>query len=84
MPLSLSTRRNSAFGIGYYYYEFSSDLRSAVAPLVNLKNEQGVEIFYNFAITPWFGVTADLQWIDPANGDNYDAWVGGVRANITF
>jgi porin len=72
------------FGIGYYYYHFSRDLRSAIAPLINLKHEQGFEFFYNFAVTPWFRVTADLQRIDPFNGDNDPAWIGGVRANITF
>jgi len=40
------------FGIGYFYYDFSRDLRRAVAPLLNLEHEQGFEIFYNLAVTP--------------------------------
>jgi len=72
------------FGIGYFYYDFSRDLRSAVAPLLNIENEQGFEIFYNLAVTPWFRVTGDLQWIDPANGDNDHAWIGGLRASMIF
>jgi porin len=52
--------------------------------VVSFDNEQGVEMFYNFAVTPWFRVTADLQWIDPALSANDNAWVGGLRANLTF
>ncbi len=72
------------FGIGYFYYDFSKDLRSAVAPLLNLDNEQGFEIFYNFAVTPWLRVTGDLQRLDPANGDTDHAWIGGLRVNMIF
>ena len=77
-------RPNDVFGIGYYYYDFSEDLGSAVQPLLDFDYEQGMEIFYNFALTPWFRVTADLQWIDPATGGNDHAWIGGLRANIKF
>lgn len=73
-----------SFGVGYFYYNFSDDLKSAVAPLVNFDNEQGAEIFYNLAVTPWFRVTADLQWIDSAIGANDHAWIGALRANVRF
>lgn len=41
-------------------------------------------MFYNLALTPWFRVTADLQWINPATLGNDNAWIGGLRANIRF
>jgi porin len=72
------------FGIGYYFYNLSKDLQAATGPVFPLHDEQGVEMYYNLAVTPWFRVTADLQWIDPANGNIEDAWVGGLRANVTF
>jgi len=77
-------RPHDSFGIGYFYYNFSDDLKSAVSPLVRFDDEQGVEIFYNLAVTPWFRVTADLQWIDPAVGASDDAWIGALRANVRF
>lgn len=77
-------RPDDVFGIGYFYYDFSDDLKSAVQPLLNFDHEQGIEIFYNLAVTPWFRVAADLQWIQPANSDNDNAWIGGLRANIRF
>lgn len=77
-------RPNDVFGVGYFYYNFSDELQDATAPLVNFDNEQGMEIFYNFAVTPWFKVTADLQWTDPARGENKQIWLGGLRASVTF
>ena len=77
-------RPDDVFGVGYFRYNFSEDLKSATSSLISFENEQGVEIFYNFAVTPWFRLTADLQWIDPASGDNENAWIGGLRANVRF
>jgi porin len=77
-------RPRDSFGIGYYYYDFSNDLQDALDPVISFDSEQGVEMFYNFAVTPWFKVTADLQWIDPAVSVNDNAWVGALRANLTF
>ena len=75
-------RPSDVFGIGYFYYNFSKDLKSALRPLFNFNDEQGVEIYYNLAVTPWFRVTADLQWLDPATGSIDDSWVGALRANV--
>lgn len=77
-------RPNDVFGVGYFYYNFSDELQGATAPIINFDNEQGVEMFYNFAVTPWFKVSADLQWLEPATGDNENIWLGGVRASVTF
>ena len=41
-------------------------LKHHLYPLITLGDEYGVEMFYNFAITKWFRVTADLQVIAPA------------------
>ena len=49
-----------------------------------VNDEQGVELYYNYAVTPWFRVTADLQWIDPALAVNRQAWVASFRASIRF
>ena len=77
-------RPDDVFGIGYYYYNFRDDLQKAVSPVSNFDTEQGVEAFYNFAVTPWFNISADIQWIDPANGDNDSTWLGALRVGVTF
>ena len=77
-------RPHDVFGVGYFLYNLSEDIKSTISPLINIDNEQGIEIFYNLALTPWFRITADLQWLDPASGDNDDAWIGALRANVRF
>jgi porin len=77
-------REQDGFGIGYYYYNFSNVLENTLEPILNLDDEQGVEIFYSYAVTPWFFLTSDLQYISPASGDNQDAFVVGLRTSIRF
>jgi porin len=45
---------------------------------------QGVELFYNIEVTPWYHITPDLQIIDPARETVDTAWVVGVRAKVDF
>lgn len=80
----IAGRPNDVFGLGYFYYKFSDDLQDATAAVTNLDDEQGLELFYNCAVTPWLRISPDLQWIDPANGDNDQVWVGVFRASVTF
>jgi porin len=58
-------RPNDRFGVGAFYYRYSDELKKALAPVVTLGDEYGAELFYNFAITKWFRVTADFQVIAP-------------------
>ncbi len=82
-----SSRPNDTFGIGYYYTA-PSDIPLLRA--VGVDDEQGVEAWYNFEITPWLHVTADLQVIDPGLestplSEGADtAWVLGVRTRVNF
>jgi porin len=63
-------REQDRFGIGYYYMKISDELRDTLPPLLRtrlgLEHEQGVELFYNVAVTPWLHVTPDLQFVDSA------------------
>jgi porin len=72
------------FGVGYYFYNFSNELQDAVAPVGSFTDEQGVEAYYVFALTPWLRLTADLQWVNPATGANKSMWLGGLRARLAF
>ena len=72
------------FGIGTFFYDFSDELQGALAPVGSFKDEQGVEAYYVFALTPWLRLSASLQWVDPATGANRSLWVGGLRARVAF
>jgi len=65
---------------------FSRGELSDRSPDFSASHEQVVECFYNAALTSWLHVTADLQWIDHPGGDDSldDAWVAGVRGQLTF
>jgi porin len=60
----LPGREHDRFGIGYYYIDVNNP--TFQRPLMTrafLRDEWGIEIFYNFAITPWMLLTPDLQII---------------------
>ena len=77
-------RPNDGFGIGFYSYSWSSDLEQTIDPLVPLDAEKGLEVYYKFAVSPWFILTADLQWIDPGKANFASETVAGLRAKFTF
>jgi len=63
-------RQLDQFGIGYYYMDISNpQFTGALATREFLRNEQGFEAYYNFAITPWMKLTPDIQVIGPAQKD---------------
>ena len=72
------------FGIAYFRYGVSNDLKTELAPVFNLMDESGVEIFYNVAVTPWFRITGDLQFVRPALGDFSSAIYAGLGTYVRF
>jgi porin len=70
--------------VGYFFYNFSNALQDSLDPFVNFDDEHGIEAFYSVAVTPWFYITGDLQYIDPASGDDQNAFIAALRANIRF
>jgi porin len=77
-------REEDNFGIGYYFVGVSDDLRDTVDFVVPLDDEQGVEIFYNLALTGWLHLAADVQIIDPFLARRDTATVFGIRGKIAF
>jgi porin len=55
------------FGIGSYYIDVSNPKFTGILKDREiLRDEYGVEVYYNFAITPWMKLTPDIQVIRPA------------------
>lgn len=78
----LAGRPNDRFGVGYYYLGLSDHLPRFIQRRAT--DEQGVEIFYNIAVTPWLMITPDLQVIDPASRRTDTTVVTGVRVQVIF
>ena len=63
----IPSRPLDRFGIGYFYIDVKSvSLQGPFRTRKFLRDEQGLEAFYNIAITPWLQVTPDLQIIKGA------------------
>lgn len=75
-------REQDRAGVAYFYNDLSNDLRQLVSPLVALQEVQGVELYYNAALTPWFHLTGDLQVVDNALESNDPAIILGLRGKI--
>lgn len=62
----------------------SRDFKQLVSalPTVDLQDIQGVELYYNAAITSWFHLTADLQVVDNQNVGDDTAIIFGLRGEI--
>jgi porin len=55
------------FGIGSYYIDVSNPKFTGILKDREiLRDEYGIEAYYNFAITPWMKLTPDIQVIRPA------------------
>lgn len=81
----LGGRDNDKWGVGFFHYAFSTDLKDGLDALgVTLEDESGVETFYNLAITPWWRVSANLQVINPATDGAPRAVSGAIRTQIKF
>lgn len=76
-------RSDDTFGAGCYVAGTSSEL----GPLLSLGgvgDGQGAEVFYNIAVTRWFRLTADAQFIEPARETVNSSVLLGMRGVVTF
>lgn len=80
----IEQRPQDSFGIGYYYLNVTTVLKDISPPALGLKNEQGLELYYNVAVTPWFHLTPDVQLIDPFKQFADSSFVLGMRGKIDF
>ena len=77
-------RPDDRFGIAYFHFGFSEVLKDEVAPVIALRDQSGTEIFYNVAVTPWFRVAANVQFIRPGAGGFPDAIYAGLSTYVRF
>jgi porin len=78
----IARREQDTMGVGYFYNGLSGDLKNLFPRLLPLNDVQGVELYYSAAITPWFHLTADLQFVEPAVSGRDTAVVLGLRGKI--
>lgn len=72
------------FGVAYFRQSFSNILVEALAPVLDVSAEQGVEAFYTVPLGKAFRLTGDVQIIDPAGTTKPTAIVVGARLKAGF
>jgi porin len=77
-------RTLDTFGVGYFYLGLSDNFKALAGPFRPQRDEYGVELFYNFAITPWARFTADVQIARPSTVGLDTAIIPGVRLQLLF
>lgn len=80
----LRSRKLDSFGIAYYYMAVSDSFKNDVRPIVPVRDERGVELFYNVAVTPWCHITPDIQVVTPILERAPTTLVLGFRMKIDF
>jgi porin len=80
----LPGRTYDTFGVGYFYIGLSSNFKALAQPFLPQRDEYGVELFYNWAITPWALFTFDLQVARPSTVQYDTVILPGLRFQIVF
>lgn len=77
-------RKLDTFGVAYYYLGFSDDFKDVARAITPVRDEHGLELFYDVALTPSYHLSADVQVITPAQESEDTSLVFGVRLKIDF
>jgi porin len=80
----ISGRKHDTFGAGFYYLGYSDDFKNDARLVVPVRDERGLELFYNVGVTPWCHITADLQVNTPTLSHAESSLVLGLRTKIDF
>jgi porin len=76
-------REEDVFGIGYFYSKLQTG--GIVAGAIDSRyGEQGFEVFYEAALTPWMHLTPDLQVVEPGPDGTDTAVILGLRLLVDF
>ena len=82
----IAQRPLDRWGVGYFRYNLSSALLDGLAVLgkPDLRREQGVEAFYNMALSQSLRLTVSLSYVSPGEAAREDAVFAGWRLQAAF
>lgn len=69
------------FGLGYYYSVASN---ANIPSILGFGDGQGMETYYQIAVTPWMSLTPDFQVIQPSQERTRIGYFLGLRMHIDF
>ena len=75
--------RGDTFGAGWFYKGTSNEFGPIPFAALGPRDGTGVELYYNFQVTPWLNVTSDVQYLRPdLNAFGNDSLLYGLRVNM--
>ena len=77
-------RRLDSMGLGFFYVGLSDEYKQLAAPILPQQNESGVELFYNYALSPSSRITTDLQIATPSTQQFETVIIPGFRMELLF
>jgi len=78
-------RRDDTFGVGWYWASASPQIGTLITSQFGpVGDGQGIECFYNYALTPAVRITPDVQYVVPSLRSAAPALIAGVRALVSF
>jgi porin len=78
-------RSDDRWGLAFYNYSLSVPLEDFGSGAgVPLRNETGIEMFYQAWLTRYLSLGADIQWVIPVIKDYNSALLLGLRSSIRF
>jgi len=80
----IARRTEDTFGLAFYYLGVSEPLKDLAPLLLPLRDEHGLEFYYNLALTPSCHITPDLQVISPFRERADTSLIVGLRAHFDF
>jgi len=80
----LRFRTYDTFGVGFFYTGLSDEFKALASVVLPQHDEYGVEVFYNYAITPWCRLTGDVQVARPSTVGFDTTVITGGRLQILF
>ena len=76
-------REDDLFGIGWFYNSFSDDIGPLAEQALGIETySSGVEMYYNYAVTPNVRFSPDLQIVDPGTDKADTAVILGFRLQV--
>jgi len=79
------SRRDDTFGIGWYWASTSPAIGTRITSQFGpIGDGQGIECFYNYALTAAIRITPDLQYVVPSLRSATPALIAGMRALVSF
>jgi len=80
----IASRKLDSFGMGFFYVGLSDNIKNFAPRALPLRDEHGVELFYNIGVTPWCHITPDFQVVLPGQAQASTVLALALRAKIDF